>query len=58
VNGLRENFLKRDGLIRKKENDWHLHVERKTMDVLLDRIPWGYSMVQLPWSTYFISVEW
>lgn len=58
VNGLRENFLKRDGLVRRKENDWLLQVERKTLDVLLDSIPWGYSTVRLPWNNYFILVEW
>ncbi|SHN27400.1 contractile injection system tape measure protein [Mucilaginibacter sp. OK098] len=58
IDGLREAFLKRDGLITKKENAWLLQVERKTMDVLLDNIPWGYSTISLVWNNYLLSVEW
>ena len=56
--GLRDAFLKRDGLLIKKEDGWLLQVERKTLDVLLDKIPWGYSTVSLPWNSYLVFVEW
>jgi hypothetical protein len=58
LTGLRETFFKRDGLITRKENDWLLQVERKTLDVLLDSMPWGYSAVSLPWNDYIIYTEW
>lgn len=58
IDGLRETFLKRDGLITPKNDGWHLQVERKTLDVLLDSIPWGYSTVALPWNDYVIHVDW
>jgi len=58
IDGLREAFLKRDGLLTKKEADWILQVERKTMDVLLESIPWGYSTIRLMWNSYLLSVEW
>jgi hypothetical protein len=58
ANGLRESFFKRDGIISPKENNWLLQVERKTVDVLLDGIPWGYSTVTLPWNEYIIFTEW
>ena len=58
INGLRETFLKRDGIIKKQESGWLLQVERKTLDVLIDSIPWGYTTVFLPWNNYFVSVEW
>jgi|CXWL01.1.fsa_nt_gi hypothetical protein len=58
INGLRETFLKRDGLITRKNDGWLLQVERKTPDVLLDSIPWGYSTIPLPWNGYLIHVEW
>jgi hypothetical protein len=58
INGLREAFLKRDGLITRKNDGWLLQVERKTLDVLLDSIPWGYSTITLPWNGYLIHVEW
>jgi hypothetical protein len=58
VNGLRESFLKRDGIISPKENNWLMRVERKTLDVLVDSIPWGFSTVSLPWNRYIIFTEW
>ena len=58
LTSLRETFFKRDGLITRKENDWLLQVERKTLDVLLDSMPWGYSAVSLPWNNYIIYTEW
>ncbi|GAA4316890.1 hypothetical protein GCM10023149_14180 [Mucilaginibacter gynuensis] len=58
IDALRETFLKRDGLITKKENSWLLQVEQKTFDVLLDMIPWGYATISLPWNKYLLYVEW
>lgn len=58
VNGLRESFLKRDGLLTQKENGWLLQVERKTLDVLIDSIPWGYSTIAFSWNSNLIFVEW
>lgn len=58
VSGLQETFLKRDGLISREESGWLVQIERKTLDVLLDSIPWGYSTIKFPWNNYFIYVEW
>ena len=58
VKGLQESFLKRDGILSRRDKDWLLQVERKTMDVLLDNIPWGYTQIFLPWNPYLITVEW
>lgn len=58
VSGLRETFLKREGILTKKDNDWLLRIERKTVDVLLDNIPWGFAIARQPWSREVIFVEW
>ncbi len=58
VRGLQETFLKRDGIFIKKDDGWSLIVERKTEDVLLETIPWGYSTISLPWNRHIIYVEW
>lgn len=58
VNGLRETFLKRDGIITRSEPGWLLQIERKTVDVLLESIPWGISTARLPWNDYLIITEW
>ncbi len=58
VKGLQESFFKRDGIITSKDSNWLLQVERKTVDVLLDSIPWGFSTVSLTWNEYIIFTEW
>ena len=59
--GLREGFLQREGKLEKRQTgEWYLVVEQKTIDILLDRLPfgWGMSMVKLPWMPEMLRVEW
>ena len=57
-NGLRQTFLQREGIVSKKENGWLIQVERKTPDVLLESIPWGYSTFSASWSDDILFIEW
>ncbi|NEQ54070.1 MAG: hypothetical protein F6K11_28720 [Leptolyngbya sp. SIO3F4] len=57
--GLREGFLQREGkLTRTGDQSWKLRVEQTAIDVLLTRLPWGVSMVKLPWMDELLTVEW
>ncbi|MEM8525031.1 MAG: contractile injection system tape measure protein [Bacteroidota bacterium] len=56
--GLREGFLQRAGKLAKRNDSWYLQIEPKTIDILLDRLPWGISMIQLPWKKELLLVEW
>jgi len=58
VQGLRESFLQRSGRLQLKEGNWHLKVEAKSIDVLLDRLPWSFALIQHPWMARPIYVEW
>lgn len=58
IDGLRGNFLVRDGLLTAHENGWQLRVERKTLDVLLDQLPWGFTTAAFPWRQDLILTEW
>lgn len=58
IDGLRNSFLVRDGSLSRNDGHWLLQVERKTMDVLLEKLPWGYTTITLPWNNYLIYVEW
>lgn len=59
IAGLRETFLQRPGRLRRREDgQWLLQTERKTVDILLDRLPWGYGIVRLPWMGEMVWVEW
>ena len=56
--GLREAFLQRKGKLIQRPSGWLLQVERTTIDVLVDRLPWGLGVVKLPWMRDFMTVEW
>jgi hypothetical protein len=56
--GLREGFLQREGKLTRTENGWKLQVERQSIDILLGQLPWGVSMVKLPWMSNLLVVEW
>ncbi|MBB6127733.1 contractile injection system tape measure protein [Mucilaginibacter lappiensis] len=58
IKGLRNAFFERDGKLSKKENGWLLTVEQKTIDVLLGKLPWGYSTIRLPWMQEILNVDW
>ena len=58
IGGLRETFLQRAGKISRVEKGWKLQVERKTVDVLLAKLPWGLGIVKLPWMGDMMYVEW
>lgn len=58
VEGLQQTFIQRFGKLSANENGWLLQVEQKTVDILKDRLPWGVSMVKLPWMKQLLMVEW
>ena len=58
VQGLRQSFLQRGGLLQLQGENWRLKVEQKGMDVLLDRLPWSFSIIKYPWMPRPIHVEW
>ena len=58
IEGLRETFLQRSGKLSKVDNGWLLQVEQKSVDVLLNNLPWGIGTVKLPWMSEMLYVEW
>jgi hypothetical protein len=57
--GLREAFIRRSGILTYKEfQGWHLKVERIGVDALIGAIPWGFSIVRLPWMPEPLEVDW
>ncbi len=58
VRGFRESFLKRNGILEENEDKWLLRVERKAHDMLLERLPWGISIIKLSWMENPLYVEW
>ena len=60
--GLQYAFLSRKGKLSYSEDDqaWTLQVENKPIDILLDKLPfgWTYSAVKLPWMDNLVKVDW
>ena len=56
--GLRGQFLTRSGKWVTTDEKIELFIERQTADILLDQLPWGLSMVKLPWLKNMIYVTW
>lgn len=56
--GLREGFLQREGKLTRHDHGWKLQVEKQAIDILLTHLPWGGSLVKLPWMDEFLTVEW
>ena len=59
ADALRGTFLLRPGkLSLRQDGEWLLKVETRTCDILLEQLPWGISMVKLPWMPKMVWVEW
>ncbi|WP_020589084.1 contractile injection system tape measure protein [Desulfobacter curvatus] len=58
VEGFRQSFLTREGRLEATEDAWSLVVAPKPFDMLLDRIPWTFSPIRLPWMDRVLHVHW
>ncbi|MBP1638830.1 MAG: hypothetical protein H6Q17_413 [Bacteroidetes bacterium] len=58
VAGLRQSFLQREGKICAIDEGLELTVESKAYDMLLDSVPWSYSVIKFSWMKDSISVKW
>jgi hypothetical protein len=58
IAGLRETFLQREARLHYQEDAWHIKVNSKTFDVLMDRIPWSFATIKFPWMAELLYVEW
>jgi hypothetical protein len=58
IGGLRDTFLKREGKLSHNDSGWQLEVEHKTVDILLGKLPWGFSMIRFSWMKELLFVNW
>ncbi|MDQ1829279.1 contractile injection system tape measure protein [Massilia scottii] len=56
--GLRQAFLQRPGRMHLKDDAWRLKVEAGSFDMLLDALPWSFSVIRHPWMERAVHVEW
>lgn len=57
-NALRQLFLRRNGSLQIKDGNYLVRVERKSHDILLDKLPWSIANIKLAWLEPLIRVEW
>ncbi|GAA5084506.1 hypothetical protein GCM10023210_04380 [Chryseobacterium ginsengisoli] len=55
---LQNEFFQRSGKLVVTDYDHTLTVERKTQDILLEKLAWGIGLVKFPWKEKFIFVNW
>ena len=58
VAGLQEGFLRREGKLQRTDDGWKLTVQRKTIDFLIDELPWSVSVIFLRWMPQPLYVSW
>jgi hypothetical protein len=58
IAGLRETFLQREGALTREETAWRLKVAPGPFDMLVDRLPWGFRTLKLPWMAQVVHVDW
>ncbi|MDC8760342.1 contractile injection system tape measure protein [Janthinobacterium fluminis] len=56
--GLRQAFLQRAGSLRLQDDAWRLTVEPGAFDMLLDTLPWSFSIIKHPWMERAVHVNW
>jgi hypothetical protein len=58
TDGLRQTFLMRAGELELGADDWQLKVISGPFDMLMDRLPWGFSIVKFAWMPLPVHVTW
>ena len=58
IEGFRQSFLRREGILRPHYDNWLLQVEHKTYDILIDQLPWSIRVIKLPGTDQILYSEW
>jgi hypothetical protein len=58
VVAIQETFFQRDGLLQFKEEHIELTVERRGVDILIERVNWNISILKLPWMDKPLHIIW
>jgi hypothetical protein len=58
IDVLRTEFLQREGKLDLSESNPKLNIERKTHDLLLEKIPWNINIIKIAWIEKLIYTQW
>lgn len=56
--GLRGSYFVRNGSVETADATDVLTVEKKAYDILLDKLPWSFTVVKHPWMKKALNVKW
>lgn len=58
IEGMQRSFFQREGILARKGEHWNLKIEKKGMDILVTKLNWSISMVNLSFNDIILYVEW
>ncbi len=58
IDVLRSEFLMREGKITANSENEKLFIQRKTQDILLEKLPWNLGIMKLPWKKNMVFLDW
>lgn len=58
IDSFRKSFLQRNGRLSCDDGGWQLHAESKGYDILIDSLPWSYSIIKFPWMDKPLFTQW
>ena len=58
IDGFRRSFFQRQGKLQYESDAWHLYVEGRPYDMLLDQLPWSIGTIKYSWMDELINVHW
>lgn len=58
IETLRESFLQRPGRLIQTGGHWQLQVEARAYDILIEQIPWAFSIIKFPWMKKPLFTQW
>jgi Contractile injection system tape measure protein len=58
IEGIRGNWLVRNGLLLEKEDRWELTAEKRAYDILIHKSPFTFSIIKQSWMDKPIHVMW
>ena len=58
VDGFRNSFLQRNGRLGNEDGGWQLFVKTKGFDILIESLPWSFSIIKFPWMKKPLFTQW
>lgn len=56
--GYRYSFLRRSGVLKFRNGNWHLKVDRKNYDLLMESMSYSTNIIHYPWMKTKLLVDW